>query len=80
MWTGARWRNGMEAAHNGIIEPGKIIVCGHWHTSFGHCHYEYDGGEFDNNPNFNPYYGGGIIALDACTPVSGKVNCVVVEE
>ena len=39
-----------------------------------------DGGEFDNNPNFTPYYGDGIIALDACTPVSKKVNCIVVED
>lgn len=80
MWAGARWRNGMEAAHYGIIEPGKTIVCGHWNTSFGHSHYENDGGEFDNDPNFNPYYAAGIIALDACTPLSGKVNCIVVEE
>ena len=36
--------------------------------------------EFDNNPNFKPYYGEGIIALDACTPISGKVNCIVVED
>lgn len=80
MWAGARWRNGIEAAHYGIIEPSKTIVCGHWNTSFGHCHYEHDGGEFDNSPNFDPYYGKGIIALDACTPISGKVNCVVVED
>ena len=80
MWAGARWRNGMEAAHYGIIEPSKTIVCGHWNTSFGHCHYEHDGGEFDNTLNFSPHYGEGVIALDACTPISGKVNCIVVEE
>lgn len=61
-------------------EPHKLIVCGHWHCSFGHSHYENDGGEFDNEPNFAPYYGDGIIALDACTPRSGQVNCIVVEE
>lgn len=79
-WDKARWINGMEAAHGGIVEPGKTIVCGHWHCSFGHSRYEKDGGEFDNNPNFAPYYGNGIIALDACTPLSGKVNCIVVED
>ena len=79
-WDMARWTNGMEAAHNGVVEPGKTIVCGHWHCSFGHCHYENDGGEFDNNPNFNPYYADGIIALDACTPISHKVNCIVIED
>lgn len=70
----------MEAAHNGIIEPGKTIVCGHWHCSFGHSRYENDGGEFDRNPNFTPYYGNGIIALDACTPISHKINCIVIED
>ena len=79
-WDKARWINGMEAAHAGILEPGKTIVCGHWHCSFGHSRYENDGGEFDNNPNFNPYYGDGIIALDACTAVSRKVNCIVLED
>lgn len=80
MWDKARWINGMEAAHAGIIEPTKTIVCGHWHCSFGHSRYENDGGEFDNTPNFSPYYGKGIIALDACTPVSKKVNCIVIED
>ena len=69
----------MEAAHHGIIEPGKTIVCGHWNSSFGHSHYEGDGYEFDDNPNFDPYYGEGIIALDACTPLSRKVNCIVIQ-
>ena len=79
-WDKARWINGMEAAHCGIIESGKTIVCGHWHCSFGHSRYENDGGEFDNSPNFLPYYGNGIIALDACTPISKRVNCIVIED
>lgn len=79
-WKNARWINGMEAAHHGILERGKTIVCGHWHTSFGHSRYESDGGEFDNNPNFSPYCADGIIALDACTAISGKVNCIVIED
>ena len=79
-WNSARWINGMEAACNKIIEKDKTIVCGHWHCSFGHSRYEGDGGEFDNNPNFTPYYGEGVIALDACTPVSRVVNCIVIED
>ena len=79
-WEQARWINGMEAAHEGAIEPGKTIVCGHWHCSFGHAHYEGNGGEFDSSPNFSPYYGEGIIALDACTARSRKVNCIVLED
>ncbi len=80
MWDKARWINGMEAAHGGITEPGKTIVCGHWHCSFGHSRYENDGGEFDRSPNFDPYYAEGIIALDACTHFSKKVNCIVIED
>ena len=80
LWNEARWINGMEAAHKGITEPGKTIVCGHWHTSFGHCYYKNDGGEFGYRANFTPYYAEGIIALDACTVYSGKVNCIVIED
>ena len=65
---------------NHVVEPGKKIVCGHWHCSFGHAHYEKKGGEFDNNPDFSPYYGEGIIALDACTAFSKKVNCIVIDD
>lgn len=79
-WKKARWLNGMAAAHDGAIEKGKTIVCGHWHCSFGHSNYEGDGGEFDNNPNFTPYYAEGIIALDACTSISKKINCIVIED
>lgn len=79
-WDKARWINGMEAAHEGIIVNGKTIVCGHWHCSFGHSHYENDGGEFNNHPNFNPYYAKGIIALDACTVLSKQVNCIIIED
>lgn len=79
-WDKARWLNGMEAAHSGVTESGKTIVCGHWHCSFGHSHYEGEGGEFDNNPNFTPYYGNGIIALDTCTAISRKVNCIVIDD
>ncbi len=80
LWNKARWINGMEAAHYGIIEKEKTIICGHWHCSFGHSNYEFDGGEFDDNPNFAPYIGKGIIALDACTAISKKINCIVIED
>lgn len=79
-WEKARWINGMEAAHYGAKVDGKTVVCGHWHCSFGHSKYEGDGGEFDNKPNFDTYYADGIIALDACTTISKKVNCIVVED
>ncbi len=76
----ARWTNGIEAAHYGMTEPGKTIVCGHWHCSFGHANYEGACCEFGEDADFSPYYSDGIIALDACTAVSKKVNCIVIED
>ncbi len=80
LWDDSRWINGMEAAHERALIPGKTIVCGHWNSSFGHSYYEGNGGEFDNNPDFSPYYADGIIALDACTVKSGFVNCIVIDD
>ena len=36
--------------------------------------------ELEDNPDFTPYYADGIIALDAATPASHKVNCIVIED
>ncbi len=79
-WGQARWINGMEAAHSGVVEPDKTIVCGHWHCSFGHANYEGTCAEFDRDADFSPYYADGIIALDACTALTHKVNCIVIED
>lgn len=38
------------------------------------------GTEFGEDADFSPYYGPGIIAIDACTAFSGKVNCLVMED
>ena len=58
----------------------QAIVCGHWHASYGHTVYEKKGSEFGPDANFQPYYGNGIIALDACTVVSGFVNCIIIDD
>lgn len=91
-WFEARWVNGISFAKSGIIEPGKTIVCGHWHTSYG---YAFDiakdrmlnGGSFPNmndlefgpEANFNIYYDKGLIAIDGCVAHSGQVNIFVFE-
>ncbi len=80
-WNGARWLNGMDMSEKyKVVEPGKTIVCGHWHCSYGHCEYNRVGSEFGPTANFEPYYGNGVIAIDACTALSGKVNCIVIED
>lgn len=78
-WAQARWFNGMDAWHAGVVEPGKTIVCGHWHSSYGHAKFE-GGTEFEPDSDFSPFYGEGIIALDGCTAFSGQVNCLVLED
>lgn len=81
-WSAARWVNGMQlAVEFGIVEPGKTIVCGHWHTSYGHYKYEASHTpEFSDGADFSPFYSDGIIALDACTAASGRVNCIILED
>lgn len=74
-WHYARWVNGMKVAHFGVLEKGKTVVCGHYRCSFGHEKYE-DGNENDNTP----YYSDGIIAIDASTARSGRINCIVIDD
>ena len=79
-WFLARWQNGMDIAKRfGITEPGKTIVCGHYHVSWGHAK-EGRGPEWGEGAVFEPYRADGILALDACTSHSGKVNCIVIED
>ncbi len=77
-WNSARWYNGMDAVRTCMEE--KTIVCGQWHTSYGHSKYEGKGSEFGEDADFSPYYATGIIALDACTGFSGRVNVITIED
>lgn len=77
-WAQARWVNGMDAAQTCMED--KTIVCGHWHASYGHMKYEHKGSEFGPDAVFSPFYGSGIIALDACTAHSGQINVIVSED
>jgi serine/threonine protein phosphatase 1 len=82
-WYAARWPNGMQAWSKGIRVPGKTIVCGHWHCSWGHSHLHQDRKEWpqknrtDWQKSFEPFVDEGIIALDACTAYTGFCNCFV---
>ena len=79
-WETARWYNGMEAARQGVIEPNKTIVCGHFYCSYGHSKINGVGSERGEDANFSPYYNKGIIAIDAHTALSKKVNCIIIED
>lgn len=77
-WKKARWYNGIDAAFTCMED--KTILCGHWHASYGHWKYEHKGSEFEEDADFTPYYGPGVIALDACTAWSSKINVIVLED
>lgn len=80
-WHDARWFNGMDIACNHrVTEPNKTIVCGHWHVSYGHSQIEHSGSEWGENANFSPFRAEGILAIDACTTRSARVNCIVIED
>ena len=85
-WARARWENGMAMWKNKKCRlPGKTVVCGHYHASWGHSHIHQDRKEFpqknhvDWEKSFEPFIDDGIIAIDACTAYTGFVNCIVLE-
>lgn len=77
----ARWSNGMDESLYSY-EDGKTIVCGHWHCSYGHARDKGLGraGEFGPDASFEPYIRDSIIAIDACTAHTKKVNILVLED
>lgn len=78
-WKDATWLNGMQMWQYGVREPGKTIVCGHWHSSWGHHKLHRVCSEFDKDALFTPFEDEGIINLDGCVAHSGIVNCKVLE-
>lgn len=82
-WDNARWLNGMECWNQKAIPEGKTVVCGHWHTSWGHFRFHGHDEEFpslskkDARLSFKPFVEDGIIALDGCTAYTGLVNVAV---
>ena len=80
-WEKAHWTNPVEMFRYEIYEPNKTIVCGHWHCSAlwheqNPAKYE----EFGDKANFEPFITKNMIAIDACTTYSHKVNVVVLED
>lgn len=77
-WEDSRWGNPFELAEQGLL-PNKTLVFGHFHCSTGWAKLE-GRSEFGEDAKFDPFYGDGFIALDACTAHSGIVNVVVLED
>lgn len=86
-WTQARWDNGLDMWHFGLIpEDVTRVVCGHWHCSYGWSILDHKYKEFpakthpDFAYSFTPFIKSSLVALDACTAYSNKVNVCVFEE
>lgn len=77
-WDAATWVNPFDMAEQGLL-PDKTIVFGHWHCSMGWAKAE-NRSEFGDDAKFDPYYGDGFIAIDACTAHSSKCNVIVIED
>ena len=78
-WNTAMWGNPFDMAGRGLNQTGKTIVFGHWHCSTGWANSE-GRSEFDSDAKFDPYYGDGFIAIDACVAHSGICNVIVIED
>ena len=80
-WRRARWTNGMEACvSDGAAIPDKTVICGHFHTGWGHENLHGNDGA-----SREPFLDYGIIAIDGGTyvdePAEAKVvNCIVINE
>lgn len=77
-WEDARWGDPFDLADRGLL-PDKTLVFGHWHCSKGWAKKEHRS-QFDDDAKFDPFYGEGFIAIDACTAHTGKVNCIVIDD
>ncbi len=75
LWKKARWEGWHQHYQNKAPLPDKILVCGHIPTSYA--------ARFDLKrapADYGIFYGCGLIAVDACTAVSGRINVLVVED
>lgn len=60
----------------GEIENGKRIICGHWHASDFHESF----GTKGKIDDYDIYFGENLVALDACTALTDKVNVLVISK
>lgn len=90
MWEDATWGCPYKLYQNGCfnseLKNGKILVCGHWHTSsffndliyFNEPEKQLDVKK--DNPIFHLELYPGLIGLDTCTALTKKVNILVIKQ
>ena len=90
LWELSTWNCPYELYLKGYfneeLKKGKILVCGHWHTSLFYNNLLYkDEPEkqldiYTQNPIFKSDKYPGLIGLDTCTVLTKKVNVLVINE
>lgn len=89
MWYEATWGCPWKIYQNGCFKEeeknGKILVCGHWHTSdiYNNLLYKNEPSKrlkINQNPIFKSELFPGLIGIDACTALTRKVNTLVIHE
>ena len=74
-WKDARFREWMSMYRAGLTLHDKTIVCGHRNVAHAHVF------DMRRRPtDSKPFYGERMIAIDALTVVSGRVNVLVLED
>lgn len=84
----ARWTNGFDAWHDmkdDEYREKKTIVCGHFHTPYGHSVYHNYGKDIMddlklNDCHFEPFVDEGIIGIDGCVALSHQMNLLTIED
>ena len=89
MWEAATWgcpyRHYLLGHFKEEEEKGKILVCGHWHTSdfYNNLLYENEPEKILDIKKSNPIFVSdkypGLIGIDACTALTKKVNVLVLK-
>ncbi len=89
-WEEAMWKNPWKFYRNGYWkleeQQGKVLVCGHWHTSdfYNNLLYLHEKEKrldiHKSNPIFQSDLCPGLIGLDACTVLTHTVNVLVLNE
>ena len=89
MWEDSTWGCPYKLYLNGCfdaeLKKGKILVCGHWHTSsfYNDLLYKNDKTKWldvkKDNPIFKSELYPGLIGLDTCTALTKKVNVLVIQ-
>ena len=78
-WSNAAWGCPYKFFDAGLFnqekEKGKVLVCGHYRCSEFNVHY------LNSNENDHSlYFGKNLIAIDATTALSNKINVLIIDE